>query len=346
MSDYPPVSVVISTWNRVELLEQAIESVVKQDYQGTIELIVVDNASDDGTKEFMQELKSKSDIHDSDCKFSNVEYIRLSMPDSSAMRTLNTGFDLSGGKYILVLDDDAIMNEPECLRVLVTYMESMNSKIALICPNVISQSGHTQLLEYRDVPIQSWEEGSKRIGRMYAYCGACALMRADVFRDIGFYDESFVLYWNEADINVKFRYMGLDTVYTNEVSATHFVSQKQRFMKKSLYYHLRNGNMVMNRTLIFWNRLYLVPLRVINLLYVIHTEFKFDPLYIIKVYGVALHSLINIFYMTTRYKCESPSIIQEVNEVYMRVNVAENEKWGLRPLLKHVWDWLYYRVVK
>ena len=185
----PLVSVVISTWNRVELLQGAIESVVKQDYPN-IELIVVDNASDDETLQFMQDMLDEQDgirygIEEHIPKYvlnniKNVSYIRLHHPDPSAMKTLNMGFKRAVGKYILVLDDDAVMDQEFCLSELVNDMET-HPNLGLICPNVVSISRCTQLLEYRDFP-----ELNLGYGRMYAYCGACALMRADVFEYLGY----------------------------------------------------------------------------------------------------------------------------------------------------------------
>jgi glycosyltransferase involved in cell wall biosynthesis len=50
----PKVSVVIPTFNRVRTLARAIESALAQRFEDEIEVIVVDNASDDGTRELMQ----------------------------------------------------------------------------------------------------------------------------------------------------------------------------------------------------------------------------------------------------------------------------------------------------
>ena len=56
--DYPLVSAVIATHNRKDLVEKAIDSVRSQTYPN-MELIVVDDASDDGTKERLEEPRRK-----------------------------------------------------------------------------------------------------------------------------------------------------------------------------------------------------------------------------------------------------------------------------------------------
>jgi GT2 family glycosyltransferase len=338
----PLVSVVISTWNRVELLQGAIESVVKQDYPN-IEVIVVDNASDDGTLEFMQAMLDEQDgvrygIEGHFPKYVlsnivNVDYTRLPYPDPSAMKTLNMGFRRANGKYILVLDDDAVMNEVNCLSELVESME-LRPNLGLICPNVMSIDGSTQLLEYRDYP-----DLYLGYGRMYAYCGACALMRATTFRDLGFYDESFVLYWNEADVNIKMLYEGWEVLYTNLVSATHLLSQKQRFMRKSLYYFLRNGNKVINRSMSFRNRFKLIMIRNIVLTYIILNKFEFNIVYIMKLLKVVIMSSVNIFIMFNRYKACNKDIFTEVNDMFLKVQMMENKgfSWNyIKPKIKEL----------
>ncbi|TKZ30921.1 glycosyltransferase family 2 protein, partial [Brachyspira catarrhinii] len=54
MSSYPLVSVLIPTYNRKLLLKRALDSVLNQTYKN-IEIYVTDNASTDGTLEFIQE---------------------------------------------------------------------------------------------------------------------------------------------------------------------------------------------------------------------------------------------------------------------------------------------------
>lgn len=92
------VSVVITTHNRKEFLEQAIESVMNQTYSN-IQCIIVDDASTDGTENFVKN-KYKS----------SIEYIRIEK-SKGGNHARNVGLLACKGKYIALLDDDDIWNE-------------------------------------------------------------------------------------------------------------------------------------------------------------------------------------------------------------------------------------------
>ena len=91
----PLVSVVIPTYNRAELLKEAINSVLSQeglDEDFAIEVIVVDDASVDATSEIV-------------IQYPQVKYIRLAK-NSGVSCALNAGIKASAGKYVAFLDDD------------------------------------------------------------------------------------------------------------------------------------------------------------------------------------------------------------------------------------------------
>jgi glycosyltransferase involved in cell wall biosynthesis len=93
--DRARVSVVICAWNNWPDLEMTIESALGQSYE-SIEVIVVDNASTDGTKTEVQRRFSD-----------NVRYIRQeNCGDSGAY---NTGFSVARGEFIQFLDGDDVL---------------------------------------------------------------------------------------------------------------------------------------------------------------------------------------------------------------------------------------------
>ena len=89
----PLISVVIPTYNRADLIPKAIQSVLDQTYQNW-ELIVVDNYSDDGTKEVIDSFKD-----------SRISMLLLPRTGSVAA-SRNFGVQHSKGEWIAFLDSD------------------------------------------------------------------------------------------------------------------------------------------------------------------------------------------------------------------------------------------------
>lgn len=93
MQENKLVSAIITTHNRLDLLKQAIKSVKQQTYID-IEVIVVDDASTDGTKEYCTAL-------------TGIHYIYISPAESKGgNHARNVGIENSHGEYIAFLDDD------------------------------------------------------------------------------------------------------------------------------------------------------------------------------------------------------------------------------------------------
>src|SRR4051812_31086260 len=92
----PDVSVVIPTRNRLQLLQASTHTVLRQ-IGVSVECIVIDDASDDGTTDWLQS------VTDERLSFKRLE----SNAERSAAR--NAGLHLATGEYILFLDDDDLL---------------------------------------------------------------------------------------------------------------------------------------------------------------------------------------------------------------------------------------------
>jgi glycosyltransferase involved in cell wall biosynthesis len=89
----PLVSVVIPTHNRADLLSRAVNSVLGQTYE-RLEIIIVDDASTDNTREIVHGFKGD-----------RIRYLRHDN-NRGGSATRNTGIDAATGQYIAFLDDD------------------------------------------------------------------------------------------------------------------------------------------------------------------------------------------------------------------------------------------------
>uniref|UniRef100_UPI00404844E1 glycosyltransferase family 2 protein n=1 Tax=Algoriphagus sp. TaxID=1872435 RepID=UPI00404844E1 len=90
----PLVSVIITTYNRVNLLEKTLESVINQTYKN-LEIIIVSDASTDSTDLFIQNI---SDVR--------VRYFKLKSNSGLPAVTRNYGLKYSKGDFIAFCDDD------------------------------------------------------------------------------------------------------------------------------------------------------------------------------------------------------------------------------------------------
>jgi len=109
------VSVIMPTYNRRELLREALKSVFNQTYR-SFEIIVINDAGED-VKDIVEEFNI--DI---------ITYI-VHMENKGLAATRNSGLKIAKGKYISYLDDDDIFY-PDHLETLVTFLEGSEYKIA------------------------------------------------------------------------------------------------------------------------------------------------------------------------------------------------------------------------
>ncbi|MBF8224472.1 glycosyltransferase [Halomonas sp. 328] len=117
----PLVSVYLPTYNRLALLKRAVESVLCQTYKN-IELIVVDDGSDDGTQEYLEDL-SKND--------GRVRVFYKSQFDKKkgAPASRNIAIINANGRYVTGLDDDDYFHKDR-IRVLMGHVNEGYSCVA------------------------------------------------------------------------------------------------------------------------------------------------------------------------------------------------------------------------
>lgn len=92
------VSIFIVTHNRLEMLKKCCNSILPTLKNINYELIIIDNASDDGTKDFLEEIKKSFDR------------IRIITNEKNiGINSKSLGAEAAGGDYIIGIDDDVIM---------------------------------------------------------------------------------------------------------------------------------------------------------------------------------------------------------------------------------------------
>mgnify|MGYP003818737993 CR=1 FL=1 len=125
MSSIPLISVIIPTYNRAKMLQRAIKSVLAQDYRH-LEIIVVDDASQDNTVEIIKSFKD-----------SRIKIHQLPVNRGVSIAR-NEGIKKSTGEYLAFLDsDDEFM--PNKLRKCLDIFQEIKPSPGMVFSNLYTQ---------------------------------------------------------------------------------------------------------------------------------------------------------------------------------------------------------------
>lgn len=123
----PQISAIICTHNRDAYLGAAIDSLLAQTFAGAFEIVVVDNASSDRTRDVVEDRLAKDHLAKDRLPNSHLRYIYEPVTGLSVAR--NTGARVAESAILAYLDDDAVAS-PQWLQVLYDAYQK-NEKLAI-----------------------------------------------------------------------------------------------------------------------------------------------------------------------------------------------------------------------
>lgn len=232
----PLVSVIVINHNRAELLKECLNSLLRQTYT-PLEIVVVDNASSDRSREVVAGL--------------NNSCVRLiSLADNLGFAGgNNVGVREARGEFIALLNNDAVA-ERDWLENLVRAIESSGdigmcaSKILFFQTDVIDKAGH---LMYPDGQNRGRGTGEKdrgqydRLEEVFFPDGCAALYRKRMLEELGGFDETFFAYGDDADLGIRGRWMGWRCLYVPSAVVYHrHSSTTGRYSAQKIYWVERN----------------------------------------------------------------------------------------------------------
>jgi glycosyltransferase involved in cell wall biosynthesis len=174
IADSPLVSVIICTRNRRELVTRAIESVLAQE-SVTLELIVVDDCSDDNTGEILKQ------------RYENrITLLELKENRRVAYAT-NRGFDISRGEYIALLgDDDFWVDSKKLVRQMLAF-QCNGADLGIVGTWWRERHASGELVAREPNEPNDWKERLLEGGGII--CGSTPLIRRSAWIAAGGLDE-------------------------------------------------------------------------------------------------------------------------------------------------------------
>jgi hypothetical protein len=224
------LSIIILNYKTKGLLKQCLRGISLFSLPLKYEIIVVDNASADGTAKMMKE------------EFPNYKFIQ-SEKNQGFSAGYNLGIKEARGKFLLLLNPDIAVLADSILKMY-HFMES-NSQVGLAGPKLLNPDGKVQMSAMRFPSFWSPLYRRTMVGRLgFArkevehylmrdwdhlesrpvdwVLGGCVIARREAIDQVGLLDERFFLYFDDVDWCRRFWLRGWQVYYIAKAEMVHY----------------------------------------------------------------------------------------------------------------------------
>jgi glycosyltransferase involved in cell wall biosynthesis len=226
------VSIICLCYNHEKFIEEALHSVFNQTYKNW-ELIIVNDASTDNSKEIIDEIVK-------DNPSQNTQTIHLEKNKGNCA-AFNIGFKISKGKYIIDLAADDKF-EVDKLEKQVKALENADNQTGVCFTNATlideesKQLGNYYFDWYKKLPKDGFIfKELIRAGGMI--CSPTMLIKKEVLKELGGYDESLSYedydFWVRSARNWKYIFVDENLTFYRKMNHSHFPSHSSTFKKKN-----------------------------------------------------------------------------------------------------------------
>ena len=242
------VVVVVVSWNVREFLEKCLISLHRASEGLSIRVVVVDNASQDGTPDLVRSMFPNVEL------ITNERNVGFARANNIALRIY-----LAGAKYLLLLNPDTIV-APDAVRRMVEFMESDGGAGIVGC-KVVKPDGSLDwpckrsyitpdVLCYKAMGLDRLFPQNRRFGRYHlsfldenqihevdSVVGAFLMIRGACLREIGLLDESLFMFGEDMEWCYRSKERGWKVYYVPTVKIIHYKGQSTGKQSYRMIYH-------------------------------------------------------------------------------------------------------------
>jgi len=302
----PKVSIIIPHWNGIDILSECLESLLQTDYHN-LEIIVVDNASTDGSPDLIS------------LNFPQVKLLENSQNYGYA-GGCNRGAEIADGDYIVFLNNDTIQDS-KWISPLVDFL-NLNPKVAAVQPKILNfydrekfdyagaAGGWLDILGFpfargRVFNDQEKDKGQyNKIRPVFWTSGTAFMIRKFDFESAGRFDESFFAHQEEIDLCWRLHLMDKETwAIPSSVVFHKNGATLPMFSRKKQYLNHRNSLQMILSNYSLPLTLYIFPIRLaLELVALVYSLIRMDLNHVIGIIQSLLWIISHPFSILKRRK--------------------------------------------
>lgn len=243
----PMLSIIIVNWNGDKFLHNCLQSLFTKSSWGSYacEIIVIDNNSADDSVQMVTQV------------FPCVRLVKNNENFGFATAS-NQGIKITEGEYILLLNNDTLIQQPNCFANMLSFLED-NPDVGILGCRLVYPDGTIQsdgerfnttweifksqvlfsktwrrILARKNIQAQKFHEADY-------ISGACLMTRREVFRDCGLLKEDYFMYGEDMEFCYRVQSSGWKVGVLNDVEIIHFHSKStEKNISEMVYHSMKN----------------------------------------------------------------------------------------------------------
>ena len=233
------ISLIIITYNRIEELKQTIEN-VRCEEDEYLELIIIDNASNDETEAYGKELQKNSE---------KIHYYRMEK-NLGVAGGRNYAIRKAKGEILVFIDDDAVWEKDNNL-TFIKRRFSEDANLGVLAFKIVNY--YTSKVRREEFPFtnKSLNENEERLTS--TYIGAGHAIRRSVFEKCGLYPEEFFYGGEELDLSFRIINKQYLILYCPNIVVLHKQSPKGRMRNDEKWIMVYRNRLIMGYKYLRWN---------------------------------------------------------------------------------------------
>lgn len=248
----PEISIIILTLNSISFIKSCLDSLFSQNYDD-LEVIVVDNGSEDGTLSFIKK------------DYPQVILIE-NKENLGACKARNQGIEIAKGIWILTLDCDVVLKD-DFFKSLMCFLNKLDSSIGMVQPKILNLNNKTLyscgislswLRRFYDIGKGKTDNGKFNTSQyIFGACSAAALYKRQMLDELkentGYFDERFFFLVEDVDLAWRAQRKGWKGVFLPEAKCYHYGNSscfdkklRQHFCFRNRHYSIKKNEGLAN----------------------------------------------------------------------------------------------------